>query len=199
MKAASRFDSTKGVRFISYAVYWIRHAIMDALARQSKVTRIPLSRARVLSRMRQEINKLEQRFGRNPTRFEIADALRTDPAEIKKLEDINKPGLSLEAPLYEDDEGSLLEYIPEERVDLEEDLNRTLMVESINDSLTSLTDRQARILELYYGLNGERPLTLEEIGEIFEVTRERIRQIREQAMKKLRHSSHNVELENLLS
>ncbi len=199
MKAASRFDSTKGVRFISYAVYWIRHAIMDALARQSKVTRIPLSRVRVMARMRQEVSKLEQRLGRSPSRSEIAEALGIDTAEVEKLEDFNKPGLSLEAPVFEDEEGSLLDLIPEERVDLEEDLERTIMAESINDSLSALTDRQARILELYYGLNGQKPLTLEEIGEIFGVSRERVRQIKEQAIKKLRHSSRNMELESHLN
>jgi RNA polymerase primary sigma factor len=199
MKAAYKFDETRGVRFISYAVFWVRHAIMDALSRHTNVTRIPLSRARVLSKMRKEVNKLEQTLGRNPSDTEIADSMGVDSTEIKKLEEIIKPGLSLEAPRFEGDEGNLIEYIPEGAIGPEEDLRKRILVETINESLSTLTERQAKILELYYGLNGNRPMTLEQIGEIFNVTRERIRQVREQALKRLRHPSRCNDLEELAS
>jgi RNA polymerase primary sigma factor len=198
MKAAYKFDETKGVRFISYAVFWVRHSIMDALARQTNVTRIPLSRARVLSRLRKEINRLEQRLGRSPSDTEVADSMGIDSNEIKKLEEIIKPGLSLEAPRYEADEGSLLEYIAEEGAGPEEDLKRQSLTEIINDSLAALTERQARIIELYYGLNGNRPMTLEQIGELYGVTRERIRQVREQALRQMRHPSLSDDLKDFL-
>jgi RNA polymerase primary sigma factor len=199
MKAAYKFDETKGVRFISYAVFWVRHAIMDALSRQTNVTRIPLSRARVLSRLRKEVNRLEQHLGRNPSDSEIADTMGIDSSELKKLEEIIKPGLSLEAPRFDGEEGSLHEYIPENAIGPEEDLKKRIMVETINDSLATLTERQAKILELYYGLNGNRPMTLEQIGEIFGVTRERIRQVREQALKRLRHPTRSNDLESFLN
>jgi len=199
MKAAYKFDETRGVRFISYAVFWVRHAIMDALSRQTNVTRIPLSRARVLSRMRKEVNRLEQTLGRNPSDSEVADSMGISSAELKKLEEIIKPGLSLEAPRFDGEEGTLVEYIPETAAGPEEDLRKRILVETINDSLSSLTERQGKILELYYGLNGNRPKTLEQIGEIFGVTRERIRQVREQALKRLRHPANGTELESFLS
>lgn len=198
MKAAYKFDETKGVRFISYAVFWVRHSIMDALSRHTSVARIPLSRARVLSRMRKEVNKLEQTMGRTPSSMEIADSMGIESSELKKLEEIIKPGLSLDSPRFDGDEGNLLEYLPEGEIGPEEDLRKRLMVETINESLSSLTERQARILELYYGLNGNRPMTLEQIGEIFGVTRERIRQVREQALKKLRHPAMENGLESCL-
>ena len=198
MRAAYKFDETRGVRFISYAVFWIRHAIMDAISRQTNVTRIPLSRARVLSRMKKEINRLEQILGRSPSDTEIADSMGIESTEVKKLEEIVKPGLSLEAPRFEGDEGNLIEYIPEEENGPEEDLRKRILVDSINDSLSTLTERQAKILELYYGLNGNRPMTLEQIGEIFGVTRERIRQVREQALKRLQHTSRGSDLEEFL-
>lgn len=199
MKAAYKFDEERGVRFISYAVFWVRHAIMDALSRHTNVTRIPLSRARVLSKMRKEVNKLEQTLGRSPSDTELADSMGIDSSEIKKLEEIIKPGLSLESPRFDGDEGNLLEYIPEGEIGPEEDLKKRILIETINSSLSALTDRQAKILELYYGLNGNRPMTLEQIGEIFNVTRERIRQVREQALKRLRHPSHCNSLEELAS
>jgi len=198
MKAAYKFDERKGVRFISYAVFWVRHAIMDALSRQTNVTRIPLSRARVLSRLRKEIKKLEQDLGRNPSNEEVAESMGISSAEIKKLEEIVKPGISLESPRFEGDEGSLLEYIPEEHIGPEEDLRRRILSERINDSLSMLTERQAKILELYYGLNGNRPLTLEQIGDMFGVTRERIRQVREQALNRLRHPARVASLEDCI-
>jgi RNA polymerase primary sigma factor len=198
MKAAYKFDETRGVRFISYAVFWVRHAIMDALSRQTNVTRIPLSRARVLSKMRKEVNKLEQRLGRNPSDTEIADSMGIETTEVKKLEEIIKPGLSLEAPRYDGDEGTLLEYLPDSTIGPEEDLRKRVLTETINDSLSTLTERQSRILELYYGLNGNRPMTLEQIGEIFGVTRERIRQVREQALKRLRHPTLSESLAEYL-
>ncbi len=199
MKAAYKFDETRGVRFISYAVFWVRHAIMDALSRQTNVTRIPLSQARVLSKMRKEVNKLEQILGRNPSNTEVAESMGIEADEVKKLEEIIKPGLSLESPRFDGDEGTLLEYLPEESIGPEEDLRRTTLTETINTSLSTLTDRQAKILELYYGLNGNRPKTLEEIGEIFGVTRERVRQVREQALKRLRHPALSENLEDFLN
>ncbi len=198
MKAAYKFDETKGVRFISYAVFWVRHAIMDALSRHTNVARIPLSRARVLSRMRKEVNNFEQTMGRTPSGAEIAESMGIESSELKKLEEIIKPGLSLDSPRFDGEEGSLLEYLPEGEIGPEEDLRKQLMVETINKSLSSLTERQARILELYYGLNGSRPMTLEQIGDIFGVTRERIRQVREQALKKLRHPAMENGLESCL-
>ena len=198
MKAAYKFDETRGVRFISYAVFWVRHSIMDALSRQTNVTRIPLSRARVLSRMRKEVNRLEQRLARSPSKTEIAESMGIGSDEVRKLEEIIKPGLSLESSCCSEDERNLFEYIPEKSHGPEEDLRKRTLRETINCSLGTLTDRQARILELYYGLNGERPKTLEQIGDLFGVTRERIRQVREQALRQLRHPSRCQNLEDYL-
>ncbi len=202
MKAACRFDEKRDVRFISYAVYWIRHSIMDAISRQTNVTRLPLSRARVLSRMKKEVNKLEQHLGRNPSVSEISESMGITYSEVRKLEEIVKPGISLEAPLFDGDDNNLYEYLPDSTEGMfgpEEDLRQRLLVDTINDSLSTLTERQARILELYYGLNGNRPLTLEQIGELFGVTRERIRQVKEQALKKLRCQSDGPDLRAYMS
>ena len=199
IKAASRFDETKGFKFISYAVWWIRQSILQALAEQSRVVRLPLNRLGVLTKIGKAFSILEQEFEREPSPQEIAKSLEMTDFEVADTIKISSRHISLDAPFSEDEENRLLDII--ENIS-QPSPDTTLMDESLKielkRALDTLTIRESEVIKLYFGLNQENPLTLEEIGEKFELTRERVRQIKEKALRRLRHASRSKALRSYL-
>ncbi|NOY79302.1 MAG: sigma-70 family RNA polymerase sigma factor [Calditrichaeota bacterium] len=201
IKAATRFDETRGFKFISYAVWWIRQSILQALAEQSRVVRLPLNRVGALNRIGKALSLLEQEFEREPTAEEIAAELDMSINDVNYALRIGGRHLSLDAPFYygEDKDSSLLDLIEDRTSHApDEDLLEESLKKELEHVLTSLTKREAEVIRLYFGLGLERPLTLEEIGERFQLTRERVRQIKEKAIHRLRHSSRSRKLRHYL-
>ena len=190
IKAAQRFDETRGFKFISYAVWWIRQSILQALAEQSRVVRLPLNRVGAINKVGRALEQLEKRFGREPSMEEIADKMEMTAYEVADVLKTSARHLSLDEPFKEEEGNSLLDVLESDRYAPPDD---TLMQESlqveIDKVLSTLKPREAEIIKLYFGLDGDRPLTLEEIGEHFKLTRERVRQIKEKALRRLRHRS----------
>lgn len=191
VKAAMRFDETRGFKFISYAVWWIRQSIMQALAEQSRVVRIPMNRIGSLSRVNRAFSELEQKYQREPSHEELAEMLEVTPTEIDHTMMMGSRQVSLHAPFTQGEENGLLDTIVDDS-ELPPDselMNDSLRAE-VQRSLATLTERESDIIQYYFGLNG-LPLTLDEIGERFNITRERVRQIKEKALKRLRHTSRS--------
>jgi RNA polymerase primary sigma factor len=190
IKAAQRFDETRGFKFISYAVWWIRQSILQALAEQSRVVRLPLNRVGAINKVGRALEELEKKFGREPSMEEIADKMEMTAYEVADVLKTSARHLSLDEPFKEDEGNSLLDILESDRYAPPDE---TLMQESlqveIDKVLSTLKPREAEIIRLYFGLDGDRPLTLEEIGEHFKLTRERVRQIKEKALRRLRHRS----------
>ncbi|MCU0643292.1 MAG: RNA polymerase sigma factor RpoD/SigA [bacterium] len=190
IKAAQRFDETRGFKFISYAVWWIRQSILQALAEQSRVVRLPLNRVGAINKIGRALESLEKVFGREPSMDEVATKMEMSTFEVADVLKTSARHLSLDEPFKEEDGNSLLDVIESDRYSPPDS---TLMKESlqveIDKILTTLKPREAEIIRLYFGLEGDRPLTLEEIGEHFRLTRERVRQIKEKALRRLRHRS----------
>ncbi|MEQ9105747.1 MAG: RNA polymerase sigma factor RpoD/SigA [Rhodothermales bacterium] len=196
IKAAQRFDETRGFKFISYAVWWIRQAILQALAEQSRVVRLPLNRIGTISKIRKTSARLSQEHERQPNIEELAKELDVDVEKVREAMQHTGRHLSMDAPFNEDDDNSLLDVLPDED-DIKPD--DTLMDESlkidIERALSLLHPREAEITRLYFGIGREHPLTLEEIGQRFGLTRERVRQIKEKALRKLRQKHRREELQ----
>ncbi|MEX0912756.1 MAG: RNA polymerase sigma factor RpoD/SigA [Gemmatimonadota bacterium] len=200
MRAAQKFDETKGIKFISYAVWWIRQAILQALAEQSRIVRVPLSRAGTLHRIGKRSSLLTQELGREPTLEEIAEELELPEEEIKHTLAMAQTHLSLDAPLVPGEEGQLLDYVCDHfSPGPDEELYTEALTRSIEDALSTLSEREAKVLRLYFGLGETDPLTLEQIGERFGITRERVRQIKERALSRLRHQSRARFLETFVN
>jgi RNA polymerase primary sigma factor len=199
MRAAQKFDETKGIKFISYAVWWIRQAILQALAEQSRIVRVPLSRAGTLHRIGKRSSALTQELGREPTMEEIAGELDLSEEEIKHTLAMAQTHLSLDAPLVPGEDGQLLDYVSDQfAAGPDDELYTEALSRSIEDALDTLSEREAKVLRLYFGLGDTEPLTLEQIGERFGITRERVRQIKERALARLRHQSRARFLETFL-
>jgi RNA polymerase primary sigma factor len=200
IKAATRFDETRGFKFISYAVWWIRQGIMQALADQSRIVRLPMNRVGALTKIGKAYSKLEQEFEREPSPGEIAEQLDMKDLDVTDTLIVSRRHLSVDTPFTNSENNSLLDVIendhqPSPDSDL---IDESLKIE-IENSLATLTKREAEILRLYFGLGHEYPLTLEEIGERFNLTRERIRQIKEKALRRLRHVSRSKALRTFLA
>ncbi len=199
IKAANRFDETRGFKFISYAVWWIRQSILQALAEQSRIVRLPLNRVGTMNKIGKAFSALEQEFEREPSPEEIAQILELSDFEVSDT--IQKSGkhLSLDAPFSEEEENRLLDIIENQE---QPSPDNTLISESLrielDRALSTLTRREAEVVKLYFGLDLETPLTLEEIGEKFQLTRERVRQIKEKALRRLRHASRSKPLRSYL-
>ena len=201
IKAAERFDETRGFKFISYAVWWIRQSILQALAEQARIVRLPLNKIGTINKINRAFSELEQKFERPPSADELAEFLECSPEEVKQSLANSGRHISMDAPLVEGDESSSSMY----DVLLSDSLpgpEKELVVESlrkdIERSLSTLTSREGDIVRLYYGLNGKYPMTLEEIGERFDLTRERVRQIKEKAIRRLKHTSRSRMLKSYL-
>ncbi|MCK5737549.1 RNA polymerase sigma factor RpoD/SigA [bacterium] len=190
IKAAQRFDETRGFKFISYAVWWIRQSILQALAEQSRVVRLPLNRVGAINKVGRAFEVLEKEYGREPSMDEIANKMEMTSFEVADVLKTSARHLSLDEPFKEEDGNSLLDVIESDRFQAPDGslMRESLRVE-IEKVLSTLKPREAEIIRLYFGLDGDRPLTLEEIGEHFQLTRERVRQIKEKALRRLRHRS----------
>jgi RNA polymerase primary sigma factor len=200
IRAAHKFDETKGIKFISYAVWWIRQAILQALAEQSRIVRVPLNRAGTLHRIGKRSSTLLQGLGREPTVEEIAEGMDISQEEVAKTLSISQSHLSLDAPLTPGEDNKLLDYIPDtQNPGPDDETFERALSESIDEVLETLKEREAKILRLYFGLEGKEPMTLEEIGGMMGITRERVRQIKEKALARLRHVSRARALESFLA
>lgn len=199
IRAASRFDETRGFKFISYAVWWIRQAIMQALAEQSRMVRLPLNRVSSLNKIARASAELEQKYEREPTADELAVVLEMNPREVEDNKLMAARSVSVDAPFMNGEENSLLDVLADENEETPDQnlINRSLKQE-IARSLATLTLREADVITCYFGLNGANPMTLEEIGYKFSLTRERVRQIKEKATRRLRHSSRSKLLKSYL-
>lgn len=199
MKAARRFDETRGFKFISYAVWWIRQSILQALAEQSRIVRLPLNRVGTLNKIGKEYGRLEQEFEREPSPEELANALEMDVEELSDVLRMNGKPMSMDAPFNQNDENSLHDVLVNDELPSpdEELMNESLKAE-IKSALNILNEREKEVLKLYFGIETDQPLTLEEIGEKFNLTRERVRQIKEKAIRKLRHNSKSKNLKSYL-
>jgi RNA polymerase primary sigma factor len=200
IKAAKRFDETRGFKFISYAVWWIRQAILQALAEQSRIVRLPLNRVGTLHKIGKISSSLEQDLGREPSPDEIAKELALTEVEVSDTLKISNSHLSLDAPFSDSEDNSLLDVLEDELQPSPDEclLDESLRIE-IEKALDTLTPREAEVINLYFGLNHEKPLTLEEIGARFSLTRERVRQIKEKAIRRLRHASRSKALRAYLN
>jgi len=199
IKAARRFDETRGFKFISYAVWWIRQSILQALAEQSRIVRLPLNRVGALNKIGRAYSNLEQEYEREPSPHELAQELDMDINEVSDTLKISGRAVSMDAPFAQGEENRLLDILEN---DEQPSPDHTLMSESlrreIERALSTLSEREAEVVKLYFGLNKEHSLTLEEIGEKFNLTRERVRQIKEKAIRRLRHASRSKNLRSYL-
>ena len=196
IRAAHKFDETKGIKFISYAVWWIRQAILQALAEQSRIVRVPLNRAGALHRIGRRTSNLLQELGREPTVEEIAQGLDLTNEEVETTLVISQSHLSLDAPLAPGDDNRLLDYLPDQfSPQPEDEAYEHALKNTVDHALSTLKEREAKVLRLYFGLDEQDPMTLEEIGTLLGITRERVRQIKEKALDRLRHSSRSRYLE----
>jgi RNA polymerase primary sigma factor len=201
IKAAERFDETRGFKFISYAVWWIRQSILQALAEQARIVRLPLNKIGNINRINKAFSELEQKFERPPSADELAEFLNCTVEEVKQSLAQNGRHVSMDAPLIDGDESSSSMYDVMTGDSLPNP-DQNLVLESlrsdIRHSLQSLTPRESEVVAMFYGLDGKMPLSLDEIGEKFDLTRERVRQIKEKAIRRLRHASRNRNLKTYL-
>ena len=195
--AARKFDPDQGVKFISYAVWWIRQAILAALANHGRSVRVPLNRASDLARIFREKERLKQELGREPSSEELAKATDLTPELVESLQTLNAAEIRLDAPIGDSEDSQLVErFITEEAAEPEIEVESRLLTEAVTEALSTLEARDARVLRLYFGLEGEREHTLEEIGNMLGVTRERIRQLRDRALRRLREGAKGDALES---
>jgi RNA polymerase primary sigma factor len=192
IKAAQRFDETRGFKFISYAVWWIRQSILQAIAEQSRMVRLPLNQVGSLNKIKKVTSLLEQEFERLPSESEIADRLEVSDNKVKSTMSIATNYLSMDAPLAYDEDAKFLDFFVQKDVDdTDEELMRQSLGSEIQRSLATLSEKERDIVNMYYGINRNYSLTLEEIGAKFDLTRERVRQIKEKAIRQLKHTARS--------
>lgn len=199
IKAAQRFDETRGFKFISYAVWWIRQSILQALAEQSRIVRLPLNKIGSINKINKAAASLEQSYERQPNAEEIANVLEITEHEVK--ESVRNAGrhVSLDAPLVQGEETTMYDVMKSaENSAPDSGLIYESLKREIERAISTLTPREADVVRLYFGLSGKHPLTLEEIGEQFDLTRERVRQIKEKAIRRLKHTSRSKILKTYL-
>ncbi len=201
VKAAQKFDETKGFKFISYAVWWIRQSIMQALAEQSRLVRLPLNKVGSLSKINQAFAELEQKYEREPTPEELAEALELGAEEIETTMRVSSRPVSVDAPFQEGESNSLLDVLEDgnaRNTDESMVYSHSLSVET-ERSLSTLTERERDVIKLFFGIGVAYPMSLEDIGEKFGLTRERVRQIKDKAIEKLRSTSRSKGLKSYLA
>lgn len=194
IKAGKRFDETRGFKFISYAVWWIRQSILQALAEQSRIVRLPLNRVGALNKIGKKFSELEQEFEREPTAAELAEQLDMSLFEVAETLKISGRHLSVDAPFAQGEDNRLLDVLHNDQPPPDFSLMTESLKIEVRRALGTLSEREATVLRKYFGIDTEHPLTLEEIGEEFGLTRERVRQIKEKAIRRLRHASRNKAL-----
>ena len=200
IKAAQRFDETRGFKFISYAVWWIRQSILQALAEQSRIVRLPLNKVGSLNKINKAFSELEQEYEREPSADELAETLEIPTEEVETTLGVAARHVSMDAPFVEGEDNSLLDVLEnsstpgtDSALDYQESLRK-----EIERSLSTLTERQCDVIKLYFGIGVEHPMSLEDIGEKFGLTRERVRQIKDKAINKLRSANRSKLLKNYL-
>ena len=200
IKAAQRFDETRGFKFISYAVWWIRQSILQALAEQSRIVRLPLNKVGSLNKINKAFSELEQEYEREPSPEELAELLEIPAEEVETTLGVAARHVSMDAPFVEGEDNSLLDVLEnsstpgtDSALDYQESLRK-----EIDRSLSTLTERQCDVIKLYFGIGVEHPMSLEDIGEKFGLTRERVRQIKDKAINKLRSANRSKLLKNYL-
>ncbi len=199
IKAAQRFDETRGFKFISYAVWWIRQSILQALAEQARIVRLPLNKIGSINKINRTFADLEQKFEREPSVQEIAQALEIAPEEVKDSLKSSIRHVSMDAPIAQEEEGTLYDVIVSKDSPLpDKGLLTDSLRKEIERALSTLTYREANVIRYYFGLSGKHALTLEEIGEEFNLTRERVRQIKEKAIKRLKNATRCRNLKTYL-
>lgn len=199
IKAAQRFDETRGFKFISYAVWWIRQAILQALAEQARIVKLPLNKIGSINKVNRAFTELEQRFEREPSVDELSEVLELAPNDIREALKSSSRHVSMDAPLTQDEDSNLYDVLlTNETPSPDRGLLNDSLRKEIERALATLTIREAAIIRLYFGLNGKHPHTLEEIGEELELTRERVRQIKEKAIKRLKQTTRSKVLKSYL-
>jgi RNA polymerase primary sigma factor len=200
IKAAQRFDETRGFKFISYAVWWIRQSILQALAEQSRIVRLPLNKVGLTNRIQKAYSMLEQQFEREPSAEELAEVLELDIEEVTSTLGIGGRHVSVDTPLSEGEDNTLIdvmENLNADRAETNIEHNESLKVD-IDRSLKTLTERQKEVICFFFGIGVDHPMSLEDIGDRFSLTRERVRQIKDKAITKLRSNSGAKSLRNYL-
>ncbi len=199
MKAAKRFDETKGFKFISYAVWWIRQSILQAIVEYSRIVRLPLNKVGSYNKVNEAYMSFVQEFEREPTTEELAEALGITPKEVRDMLKGNSKHVSFDAPIKSDDgDSTMLDLMPDKSGTPDGTLLKQSLKEEVDEGLRMLTTRENEVLSAYYGLNGRQSMTLEEIGEMYGLTRERVRQIKERAIRRLRKSYNRNDLRSYL-
>ena len=199
IKAAKRFDETRGFKFISYAVWWIRQSILQALAEQARIVRLPLNQVGSLSKVKKMSSRLEQVYERPPSANEIAIEMDIPEHKVREVFKIGSRALSIDAPLDQDDEIKFLDvFVPDNSMGTDEILLQESLSHEIQRSLSTLTEKERTIINMFYGIGFPHSYTLEEIGSMFDLTRERVRQIKEKAIRRLKHSSRSKLLKKYL-
>jgi RNA polymerase primary sigma factor len=199
IKAAKRFDEKRGFKFISYAVWWIRQSIMQALAEQSRIVRLPLNRVGSLTKISKTFSDLEQKFQREPSTEEVAEVIGVTTDEVLANLRVSGRHVSMDAPFAQGEDGSLLDVLSDaNESNPDQQLLTDSLTQEVQRALATLTQRESEVIGLYFGLNNNASMTLEEIGEKFNLTRERVRQIKEKATRRLRHTSRSATLKTYL-
>lgn len=198
IKAAKRFDETKGFKFISYAVWWIRQSILSAVAEQSRIVRLPLNQIGSLNKIRQAYSKLEQEYEREPSQAELAEILETTEDKISDSLSNSGRHVSMDAPFVQGEENTLLDVLQNDDPTTDDMLMEESLSQEIMRSLVTLAEREREVIVLFFGLGNNYPLSLEEIGEKYNLTRERVRQIKDKALQRLRHTSRSNLLQSYL-
>lgn len=199
IKAAHRFDETRGFKFISYAVWWIRQSILQAIAEQSRIVRLPLNQVGALNKLKKESGRLEQKLERPPSDAELAEAMELSDQKIKDVIGICSHYISMDAPLKQDEEASFMDvFVPDDHERTDDDLMHESLIQEIQRSLSTLTEKERNIIILFYGIGQPHGYTLEEIADKFDLTRERVRQIKEKAMRRLKTGSRCRQLKAYL-
>lgn len=199
IKAAQRFDETRGFKFISYAVWWIRQAILQALAEQARIVKLPLNKIGSINKVNRAFMDLEQKFEREPSIDELSEVLELAPSDIKEALKSSNRHVSMDAPISQDEDSTMYDVLlSNETPSPDRGLLNDSLRKEIERALATLTIREAAIIRLYFGLNGKHPHTLEEIGEELDLTRERVRQIKEKAIKRLKQTTRSRVLKSYL-
>lgn len=200
IKAAQRFDETRGFKFISYAVWWIRQSILQALAEQSRIVRLPLNKVGLTNRINKAFQQLEQEYEREPSAEELADVLELDTEEVAATLNMSSRHVSMDSPIADGEDSTLVDIMFNPNAELADDniVNKESLKKEIERSLNTLTERQQEVIRYFFGIGIDHPMSLEDIGERFCLTRERVRQIKDKAITKLRNTSRSKLLKSYL-
>lgn len=198
IKAAEKFDETRGFKFISYAVWWIRQSILQAIAEQSRLVRLPLNQVGSVNKITRELNKFEQEHERKPSVDEIAERVDLPEDKIADAMKANSRHVSMDAPIADGEDSSMIDFLSGDSSNTDRELAIESLKEEVSRILKLLTDKEQKVLRAFFGIDGSPEMTLDEIGEKYNLTRERVRQIKEKALRRLRHNTKNKLLKSYL-